>query len=263
MAEVTRLAFVTNQKYIRRTLRRVGIRAYQPIEANAARALVAETDDKTIIAFPGTDVRCLRDWLRDFNGISTNWVKGGRVHRGFASGLRAMWPQLAQEIKRRGKPVVIAGHSLGGAYATLAHTLLPQAMTYSFGAPAVGDEDFGAIVNPDRLHRYVHCADMASSFTVKTRVTPYEHFGALKYIDRHGRIHDTISTDSMKADQQAAKDAYRAQKRVWFKDTRTRGLADHAPLNYSSALLGLRPEPPKADRRHLICPTEHLQRLSA
>ena len=66
----------------------------------------------------------------------------------------------------------------------------------------------------------------------------YQHFGALRYIDRSGDIHDDPEESFMAGDQAVGHLEY-LRLYAWRRDNlRTRSLADHAPVNYVSALAG-------------------------
>src|SRR5512143_1104398 len=71
-----------------------------------------------------------------------------RVHAGFLHDLDSVWPAIGPRLerlrrKRPGRRVWFAGHSLGGALATLAADRYPHTTgVYTFGAPRVGNEAF-------------------------------------------------------------------------------------------------------------------------
>ena len=75
--------------------------------------MIVEDDDQTIVAFPGSND--VWDWLENLDCVMTDhpW---GRVHEGFARAWQTVEPAL-RGIKGN---LRLAGHSLGGAIATLA-----------------------------------------------------------------------------------------------------------------------------------------------
>jgi hypothetical protein len=97
-------------------------------------------------------LRILLDWLNDFQA---ELVQGkglaGRVHQGFLQSVDALWPYIQNlplaAATGSGKPLILTGHSKGGALMYLAAYRLaamgiPVAAAYSFAAPRTGDRDF-------------------------------------------------------------------------------------------------------------------------
>ena len=81
----------------------------------------------------------------------------GRVHRGFLQQLRAVQGQIIAELLNRGgkqRPLIITGHSQGGAEAALATRAFAAAgfavsVTYTFAAPRSGTGDYArSITSP-------------------------------------------------------------------------------------------------------------------
>lgn len=70
-----------------------------------------------------------------------------RVHSGFWLPLAALWPRI-QGLTLEGLPLLVTGHSLGGARAHLTPALAPVAAVVSFGAPKSADDAFWAAYYP-------------------------------------------------------------------------------------------------------------------
>jgi hypothetical protein len=199
-----------------------------------------DDDGGAIIAFRGTQTDNVRDFLTDIRVALEDWEHPGRVHSGFSASLSTILAPVEQWLADTApEHLVLTGHSLGAALATLlAARLAPQGRSIelvTFGSPRVGDEALVASLRPLAVRRYVNCTDAV------TQLPPpllYYHVEGLHYIDRAGRIHVGEPLPiSMLKDQRAAHRAYlplmwRAANLQW------RGLADHAPINYVSALLG-------------------------
>ena len=142
----------------------------------------------------------------------------------------------------------MTGHSLGAALATLAASRLKDRFStlFTFGAPLVGNGRFGKTIPDERHQRYVNCLDLV------TRIPPeqlgFAHCGTRHYIDSEGKIHARIAERTIKRDTRSARVDY-LLKHAWRRGTvELRELADHAPINYVSALLGKRGkkvEPPR------------------
>jgi fermentation-respiration switch protein FrsA (DUF1100 family) len=197
-------------------------------------------EGRAIIAFRGTQTDNVRDFLTDIRVALEDWEHPGRVHSGFSASLSTILAPVDQWLHDTAPAhLVLTGHSLGAALATLLAARLAQQgcslELVTFGSPRVGDEALVASLRPLAVRRYVNCTDAV------TQLPPpllYYHVEGLHYIDREGRIHHGEPLPiSMLKDQRAAHRAYlplmwRAANLQW------RGLADHAPINYVSALVG-------------------------
>jgi hypothetical protein len=95
--------------------------------------LVGETADGIVVAFRGTlpldkpSFPTLSDWALDFQAIPVQRPGfPGSVHQGFSDALSALWPGLSAEVTRQratatvALPLLVTGHSKGGAVASLA-----------------------------------------------------------------------------------------------------------------------------------------------
>jgi pimeloyl-ACP methyl ester carboxylesterase len=98
-----------------------------------------------------TNVRSVvLDWWGDAETPPLPVRRGSprRVHAGFLHDLDGIWPAIGPRLermrrKRPGRRVWFAGHSLGGALATLAAERYPHTTgIYTFGAPRVGNASF-------------------------------------------------------------------------------------------------------------------------
>ena len=191
-----------------------------------------------LIAFRGTQPDSIGDLFADANFLSADWPGPGKVHRGFWKSLVEVlaglegWLAVAAPAR-----LAVTGHSLGAAHATLFAALHPQAELVSFGSPLVGDDDFAASFAGRRVRRFVDCLDLV------TRVPPllYRHLDGLHAIDHRGVVHPGGLAAPL-ADRAEATLAYLSLA-LDPQNCPTRDLADHAPINYVSALLGIRTGP--------------------
>ena len=178
------------------------VRAYSlaSLEGEEAHALVvpATAGCPKIIAFRGSSD--VRDWLTDLRVMFRHTVFG-RVHSGFwSSGHSMITPLLAGENDRQGavEPVILTGHSKGGADATICARLLvaagwPVERVVTFGAPRVGDRAWrdgynGCWTGTKRLgevtDRWVHEEDIVARMA--PWLTGYRHVGHEYFISSMG-----------------------------------------------------------------------------
>jgi hypothetical protein len=201
-------------------------------------------------------IQAVRDFVTDAFFIKENAGKfdrnlRGYVHKGFLRAFvesKSEWEDAVRAaLKDNDRTIVICGHSLGAALASLSAACLvgdfcSRIRLHTFGCPRVGDENFVASMAGVFHRRYVDCRDMV------THIPPaffcYTHHGEQIYIDASGRkITENPDPDTAMADMKHAFWSYFLiykklpfqNDNVWF-----RGLADHAPINYVSGVLGLR-----------------------
>ena len=206
----------------------------------ATRGYLASRDDAIVLTFRGTDD--VEDWIINLNFTQVN-DNGAMVHQGFALALASIWNQidgpLRKMVEQKKRKIWIAGHSLGGALATLATRRilamkLGQLETYTFGQPRVGDEALGRqITSP--FYRFAYHSDPVpyAPFSVP-KITKYQHVGTLKQIDATGKIHED-ATNLMTHLTSAAQSAKRIVGDFFGNDIKTfvkERLKDHFMPNY-------------------------------
>jgi pimeloyl-ACP methyl ester carboxylesterase len=203
------------------------------------------------VAFRGTQPHSLKDLVTDLKAVPVAWIDGTQVHSGFARaydpppalvGAADVNPRtaIAAWLDASGcRRLVCTGHSLGAALATLLAADRAEAELVSVGSPRVGDAAFARLFDGRAVSRYVDCTD---GVTLLPPPVIFEHVGESAYIDRRGMLHpDGMDSAALLADHLAAHVAYlvRYTTRFW-RNVLLRSLADHAPINYVSALLGIR-----------------------
>jgi pimeloyl-ACP methyl ester carboxylesterase len=196
-------------------------------------------DGTAYVAYRGTKITSLKDLIADLSPLPVRWHGAGRVHLGFWRCCRALRPAveawLADTPHDR---LVLTGHSLGAAMATLMAALRPEAELVTFGSPRVGSPAFVASLAGRSLRRYVDCVDGVP------RLPPpvgYDHAGEMIYLDRLGQLHSPPPGEAaLRADRREARRRYRREHAWRWGSVPTRSGADHAPVNYISALLGRR-----------------------
>jgi Lipase (class 3) len=200
-----------------------------------------------ILAFRGTDADDPSDVTRDVEFIPEKWEPGGHVFTGFATALSQVRDGLDGARSSIEGKLLLTGHSLGAAMATLlasawlsdplAGTTPPSAL-YTIGSPRVGDPEFVATLSKISNTRFVDCCDGVTR--VPLEVMGYEHVGDPQYIDRTGKITSNPGDDFIRADRLNAVEDYFRNYFWKTGNVGARELADHAPINYVSAVMGIR-----------------------
>ena len=158
--------------------------------AGDAACFVGGSNDASFVFFRGTDN--LGDWLTNLRLLSTRRPYG-RVHRGFLAAMQSLAPPVLRWLDRRGdRPIVVGGHSLGGAMAVLfaaEHHRRDIDAIYTFGQPAAGKGSFEDFIN-EQFFRYVR---VVNDRDIVSRVPPtYSHAGRL--LQLHPTLTETLST---------------------------------------------------------------------
>jgi hypothetical protein len=271
-------------------------------------------DGRTMIAFRGTESDKPEDLFADLMVKQVTWRHPGLVHAGFEEAFtKVIGPIRTALDEIGGGPLLITGHSLGAAVATLVAVDLrerhPALMT--FGSPRVGNADLARLLDGVTVARFVDCCDVVArippqafnalhigtlfiemtgaaalaDLTASALSLAFSAFGIAplfasvgpgRYINAAGAVMNDASPDNVRRDQDAGRQSYRdshplppahwaailagtpdltgtisasgsaraAVKRVGarlFDGLRRdrvllRDLADHAPINYVSAM---------------------------
>jgi pimeloyl-ACP methyl ester carboxylesterase len=134
-----------------------------------------------VLAFRGTEADKPEDLLADGFAIAGTWAKSGQVHQGFAGAYAGVRGEINDVLAQHQGALLITGHSLGAALATLAAAdhadRQPEPKLITFGSPRVGDATFAGLLDAlntrGNVRRFVDCCD------VVTRVPP-EQFNQAK-----------------------------------------------------------------------------------
>ncbi|MFM9109835.1 MAG: trypsin-like peptidase domain-containing protein [Prochlorococcaceae cyanobacterium] len=175
---------------VERQARAWGFRSCDFVEQGAAQGFLAASADLVLGCFRGTEGTA--DWLSNLK-VNPRVVDelGAQVHAGFWGQFDALRPQLERLMAPHSQlPLLVTGHSLGGAIAALAAATWapsrPLRALYTYGQPAVARAsalDRLADALAGRYHRLVNDADIVP------RVPPgYRHAGHLLQFDSQGRL---------------------------------------------------------------------------
>jgi len=145
---------------------------------------------KTVtIVFRGSQE--LGDWMTNLRAKDENFYDRGYVHQGFRHASKLFLKTVRQkgelrqhipEILENNTKIILAGHSLGGALATIIGChLIEQGVkkenleVYTFGTPPIGDENFcNYYENRFALHRFVNQNDVVARLDMLIR---FKHIG--------------------------------------------------------------------------------------
>mmetsp|Transcript_14647 Transcript_14647/g.23869 ORF Transcript_14647/g.23869 Transcript_14647/m.23869 type:complete len:348 (+) Transcript_14647:483-1526(+) len=117
---------------------------------------IDEVENAVVIAFRGT-VTTIKDWITDLDIFKISPytdLPQVQVHRGFYLSFKYFEPQILDFLQNMGTPapkIVVTGHSLGGAIATVCAFTLMHVHGYeiervvTFGEPRDGDTNFASI----------------------------------------------------------------------------------------------------------------------
>jgi triacylglycerol lipase len=162
-------------------------------------AIVASSPECHLVAFRGT--KTPKDWMTDlastparFEWVFSGGPSLGEIHSGFGHCLADAFQRLILPLAKcdQNRPLLITGHSLGGALAALAgicftalHSSVPPiSAIYTFGQPRVGLRDFCESYSrflPKKLIRFVNKRDIVPR--VPFRAWDYSDYGQMIHFD--------------------------------------------------------------------------------
>jgi hypothetical protein len=165
-------------------------------------AFAATSDDYHLLVFRGTKIP--QDWMTDlactpvrFDWVFTGAPAIGEIHAGFGHCLADGMNDILHVLSKKdpAKPLLITGHSLGGAlaalvgaYFTVIGVPVPTvAKIYSFGQPRIGLHDFCntySRVLSGKLVRFVNKMDVVPR--VPFRGFDYSDEGTMIHFDSSG-----------------------------------------------------------------------------
>jgi predicted lipase len=209
-----------------------------------AQGFLALAKDLAVLAFRGTEVTSTTDVLTDIDALKKSWDAGGEVHKGFGDATLEIWPFVAPALEAAKGRLLFTGHSLGAALATLTASLYrklrgnPNVDLYTIGSPRCGDAAFVKTLGGLKAERHVDCCDLVCHLPPPE--LGFEHYGEFHYIKSGGELMTNPGEDIVKRDQESARDDYLIHESWRIGTVAVRDLADHAPINYVSALMGLR-----------------------
>ncbi len=177
---------------VEQAIKDIGFTDYEFFDRDGAQAYLFWTKHDCVVVCRGTEPNEWNDIKADVNAISVVAETAGKVHCGFKNEVDDLWPRLERALKSNDLPLWFAGHSLGGAMATICAGRCklaeipsnPEAI-FSYGSPRVGNNRYINYVKV-RHYRWVNNNDIVP------RVPPtwlgYRHCGREMYLDASGNL---------------------------------------------------------------------------
>ena len=227
----------------------------RPFQCGAFHGFVAAQQNAAIVAFRGTAT--IGNALTDIEAaLIRHDIFPGMIHCGFARASETVYPTvrvLLTALDRR-MPILVTGHSLGGAMATLvSHRLaiegFPVRAVYTYGSPRAGNRAFRDAYQL-RNYRFVNDNDLVPHLPMHWC---YRHVGELKLLNSDGQLLEEEKHWKHKKRQlvKHAKHvqlAHRKDENPPLKLGEFDWLADHHLDGYINGIARLMPRVPR--RRH-------------
>ncbi|WP_169730409.1 lipase family protein [Salinispira pacifica] len=233
--------------FARMALKLAGFPGFRFFQGTGTECMVAWNDETVITAFRGTEMRSISffyELITDLNAFPVEFEGGGNVHRGFRDALYEIWEDTedgeeglqsflrsltgdgpaAEDAgvgvggptpnKDTGRSLWLCGHSLGGALAALAFTLIPRAAgLYIYGAPRIGDGEFVRQSEGRQVFRVEHKLDpipMVPPDLPRINLN-FSDLGTLIYIDDRGVLKSSRPRFSLEKEKAMVQKMYRRQ----------------------------------------------------
>ena len=160
---------------------------FQPITGRDHFAWIGRKGGITLVGFRGTALfgREMRSYRSNLSTDLIPWAGPGQVHEGYYQALWQLLAAIRRELKGE-RNIVLTGHSMGAALATLAAMLLEADRVYAFASPRLGNREFADGFSRDiRVTRFINRCDVLARmpFTGEVRGSdpavrqPYWHVG--------------------------------------------------------------------------------------
>jgi hypothetical protein len=146
--------------------------------------LIEEYDDLIVLSFRATEASSLFkelgiiDVIRNLNIFPEKHL-GSTFHKGFLSGWRGVKSRIYRDISHKKKPILVTGHSLGGALSLCAaHDIirdLDLKGVVTFGAPRCVNLHKGTYLNDEIVNRTIQFQHVGDAVPGYMSYTCYKH----------------------------------------------------------------------------------------
>lgn len=201
--------------------------------------LIQDSPEFTFVAFRGSS--SLKDWITDCEIFRAPYAEG-EVHRGFLRAITSVRVKVALALLGRNKPVVVTGHSLGGALAMLFADWMTREgrhidAVYTFGQPRVGNGKFAAAYDGrlrEATFRFINAQDAVPR--LPGWLAGYRHAGTRMFFTFDGELLVSPSLARM-----AISDVFGIVN-DWFTRRELSTLTNHGLGRYLDQLASFAPE---------------------
>lgn len=206
-----------------------GFKIIKFFDNKGAQAYLLTNGSERVLSFRGTEVKQKSDIIADLKSGKNFDFNQTKVHAGFKAEVNKLWDDISIQVKAsdRSLPLIVTGHSLGAAMATITSSRLEgngvmvKALV-TFGSPRVGTKEFVESLHVNHL-RVINCCDAVTR--VPLWIMGFRHHGTIVYLDFQGNARDY-------AGWRLLWDQIRARKRALEKKQLFSNIHDHFMDNY-------------------------------
>lgn len=228
MAQCAQIAYM-DAKEAKPKFRKLGYTKHRFIENDGAQVHIVSNKNELVICFRGTEPDEFSDIKADLNAMPDRAENGmGYVHNGFQTEVDKVWDELIKTFDKESigrENILITGHSLGGAMATIATSRIADKVTalYTYGSPRAGSRKFVRSFRSVPHYRHVNNNDIVPK--VPFAALGYRHHTSPRYINYYGNIRKCTRW-------QRIKDQWRGRWRALKKGMPFDGAYDHGMNHY-------------------------------